>query len=424
MLAGLLALGAAPVILAQDDTVPADLQSRMQNLSPEDFAQLEAGQVNPWDAEKIIGGHVVDFGIVAVLQGYIRMIDLGTMTLSPPMLKGQLGPLSGGLLDVVITPDNRTALVSNFGASRVYFVDITNPMAPYVRRSANVGFFAEDIDITRDGKYALVTDGGLASQVAVLDVVSGRVRQRLDLGANDAQAVAMSPDGQTVLCADYWGRAVHVLVLNRWTGQLSYQSSIDLLPYMPVNVTFSPDGRTALVGTAWGEVDADGVIVAVLRIDKGSRVIWTDTVILPEGFSNIQSAVFTNDGQRAYFIADEYIGEDEKANGEIFYINRIYELAVLGPGQVESTGRVTPVNFYGSGSFFGVDTLAVDPYDTYLFVSNKTSGNPQNALAVIHLLSMNQVKTLRPGTEMDDYPTGVSFIRGLLPVYPRYTKNE
>jgi DNA-binding beta-propeller fold protein YncE len=419
----LLILVTMPVIPAQDDAVPADLQSKMGTVPDDVSGRPAAGLDDPWNSDKFGMLNPVDFGVVAVLQGYIRMIYLPTMTLSPPLLRGQLGSASGGLLDVAVTPDNRTALVSNFGDNRVYYVDISNPAAPFIRRTSAVGFFAEDIAVTPNGKYALVTDGGLASQVAVLDVVTGRVRQRLNLGGLDAQAVAVSPDGQTVLCADWWGGAVHVLTLNSLTGRLTYKNRIDMQPYWPVNISISPDGRTALVGNHQSDDPLEGGSIPVLSIDRGSRVTWTDTIFMPHEIKNAQSVAFTNDGRRAYFIAEEYIGE-KTAVDEIFYINRIYELDVLGPGQVELTGRVLPINQYTSGSLFGVDTLAVDPYDRYLFVSNKSTGGAQNALTVVDLWRMVPVKTLRPGAEMDDVPMGVSFVGSSGFLSPAYRKSE
>ncbi|MBN2430694.1 MAG: hypothetical protein JXQ27_04430 [Acidobacteria bacterium] len=401
-----------PAVYAQDQETDETLllRAKMQNIPLEDLLAQQADEALA--AEKaLVNNHVMDYGMVAVLQGYVRMINLRTLSLSPPLLQGRLGNASGGLLDVMFTPNLRYALVSNFGDQRINIIDVTNPVAPFLRQHVRVNLFAEDIDVTPDSKYALVTDGGFSSAIAVIDIAAGRVRQTYDLGSRDAQSVAVAADGQTVLCADYWGGAVHVLTLNPWTGQLRYKSTIDVMPYWPVNIAISPDGRTALVCNAFGPGDdkiaTEGSSLPVLRIDKGSRVTWTETIHLPPDFSNAQSAVFTSDGWRAFFIVDQNVCNGAKSD-EHCYFNEIHVLDVLGPGDVRPTGDVIPVPFYSNGSYFGVDTLAIDPYNRYLFVSNKTSSG-NNDLAIISLYSLRQIKTLHPGVGEDDLPTGVAF---------------
>jgi hypothetical protein len=55
--------------------------------------------------------------------GGISLIDPVTETTMGPFLSGLLGPASS-LLDCVVTPDGRTAIVSNFSARRLFFIDI------------------------------------------------------------------------------------------------------------------------------------------------------------------------------------------------------------------------------------------------------------------------------------------------------------
>jgi len=67
-------------------------------------------------------------------RGRIVTLDLSTTpaTVYGPFLEGQLGNTNGLTLDVAVTPDGQTALISNFGDSSVYRVNISNPTNPVV----------------------------------------------------------------------------------------------------------------------------------------------------------------------------------------------------------------------------------------------------------------------------------------------------
>src|SRR5512141_317919 len=177
-------------------------------------------------------------GVVNFSNGWIGIIDPSTQKVTTPFLVNELGSSGGGLFDVVITPDRSTALISNFGDSTVYFVDIRNPAAPAVLGSLTLTFFAEDIALTPNGKYALVTDGGFSPRIAVLDVanrtlVEEYVSPDIDpdplVEAYDTYfcSVAVGADGQTVLAADYFDATLHVLTIDA-AGHLTFVNSIDV----------------------------------------------------------------------------------------------------------------------------------------------------------------------------------------------------
>jgi len=154
-------------------------------------------------------------------------------TVYGPFLEGQFGTgehdTGGGLLDITILPDGSTALVSNFGGSGFHFVDISNPISPSWIVSVTVPMFADDIDLTQDRRFALVTDGGLSSMVAVIDTAAMTTVYTLNLGTKDSQAVEIAPDGTTVL-ADYIGGEIHTLLVDD-TGEITITNSYsDLLP--------------------------------------------------------------------------------------------------------------------------------------------------------------------------------------------------
>lgn len=364
-------------------------------------------------AEKHITRDQAYSAIVALMQGTIRVIDSRTNTMSNELLGGQLGSDSGGLLDVAITSDGRTALISNFGDTLVTFVDTTNPAMPTVAGSAFLPFFAEDIAITPDDRFALVTDGGLSASIAVLDIARRQVVHEYDFSADniDMQAVAIAGDGQTVLCADYLGAAVHVFVLDPVSGFLAYSSSIDVAPYWPDNITVSPLGDMAVVASAFGDEDTQvGANLAILHIDGPGQVSLTGYTSFPVNVDGGQSMAFSRDGRYLYYLTDVLVDPVER-----IYQNVIQVLRVDSMGNVIQTGITAPVHYKTSGSFFGVDVLAVDPMSRYLYVSNRGSSEVLNEVAVISLTNYTQVKTLVPGTKVDDFPTGIAFPQWRLP---------
>jgi DNA-binding beta-propeller fold protein YncE len=159
-------------------------------------------------------------------------------------LAGELGSTHGSLLDVAITHDGKTAIVSNFGDSRVFFIDISGGFnaAPTILGSSRTKILAEDLAITPDDKYVLVTDGAFANNIAVIDIAARQLISPNNLGWRYAQAVAITPDGQTVLTADYWNGYVHAFTL-RSDGIIIHKKSIRVVPFWPINVAISPDGK-------------------------------------------------------------------------------------------------------------------------------------------------------------------------------------
>jgi DNA-binding beta-propeller fold protein YncE len=327
-------------------------------------------------------------GVMANLNlGSIQLINPQNNTVTPPLLVGELGPRSGGLLDVVITADGKTAVVSNFGASYIYFVDISGGFnaVPTVTGSVFTSLFAEDIALTSDQKYLLVTDGGLASQVAVIKMADHSVKY-LNMGAKDAQAVAVTPDGQLVLFADYLGGSVHSFWFN--DGQLTFKETQLVRPDWPVNVAISPDGKTVIVPSAFRPV------ASLFLIDSNHDLIYNGEIPLPSRGS--QSCVFSKDGTKAYLLVNGNFGK-----GTLVVV-----LNVTAPGQVTPSGtviQVTPTR--GTGQFFGVDTISLDTTGNYLYVTNPTSFGVIAGFSVLDLTSNSEVG-LFPATGI---PTGIAF---------------
>ena len=138
-------------------------------------------------------------------QPRISMLDFGTTpaTVYGPFLEGQLGLTGGQLLDVAITPDGQYALMSKYTDKAIYRVDISNPTNPVVSGCVSNRMQSEDIVITPNGRYALVTDAGSSAKMGIIDLSSFSTSITYSITSGYAQAVAVTPDNQTVVLADY-----------------------------------------------------------------------------------------------------------------------------------------------------------------------------------------------------------------------------
>jgi DNA-binding beta-propeller fold protein YncE len=151
----------------------------------------------------------------------IQFIDPSDNSTTPNYLGGLMGSYGGGLFDVVITSDGKTAIVSNFGDSRIFFVDISKGLdcpPSALPTSVRTGMFAEDMVITPNGQYVLVADGGFTPYVVSVNIAT-RVTLRNNLGTNRyANSVDITPDGQTVIVSDYFNGTVHAFGLDYTLG--------------------------------------------------------------------------------------------------------------------------------------------------------------------------------------------------------------
>jgi DNA-binding beta-propeller fold protein YncE len=329
-----------------------------------------------------------------------HLIDPATQQLSLNIFrKGQLGSYGGGLFDVVITPNGKTAIISNFGDSRIYFIDISegfiDPSIPLTEEEigkklpilgyTDIPFFAEDMDVTSDGKYVLVTDGGFSPRCAVVDIASMTLVMNNNLKTNQANAVAISPDGKTVLFADYFGSMIHAYSLGDG-GVLTFLETYYLDYMRPVNVTISPDGKTVIAAIS------NRYDFPVFSMNSKGELNYKGAVATPT--KGAQSVVFGKDGTKAY-----YLGNSTN------YGAQVHVLDVSGAGQVRYNSSIELSIPRGTSQLFGVDTIAVDPSGNYLYVANPTISGGVVELTVIDLTTNTEVNQL----PCNGIPCGIAF---------------
>jgi DNA-binding beta-propeller fold protein YncE len=337
------------------------------------------------------------FAVFANLEtNSIQFIDPATMTVSDSYLKGMLGSYEGGLLDVAVTSDGKTAIVSNFGDWRIFAIDISGGFGvePVLLGSQFVHFPPEDLAITPDDKYVMITDGEESPAIAVIEIASMRfvllryLPGDCECGYNAAESIAIAPDGQTVLVTDFWAGAVHTLLWNKETEDLRYANTYWVLPFWPVNISISPDGKTVVVPMAYHSR------TVAFTIEAPGVLAYHGTVNLPA--SEGQSAVFSKDGSKLY-----YHTNDPWQTG-----TQVHIYDVTAPGQLSFTGTSIQVKpFRGPDGFFGVDVMALDATGNYLLTTNSTDIEAYPFVSVLDLGTNTQVTKLRT----NGIPVGIAF---------------
>jgi DNA-binding beta-propeller fold protein YncE len=325
----------------------------------------------------------------------IHVVDTADDTVYGPFLVGQLGSAGGGRLDVAVTPDGNTALVSNFGDREVHFVDVSDPISPSWVSSVTLPIFAEDIAITHDGRFALVTDGMFSSLVASISVVSRTLVYTLDLGIERAQAVDIAPNG-TVILADYSAGEVHALTIDDSGDLITPTSSYtptDAGPPSPINVAVAPDGETVIVCHVFSDS------VGIYQVTGPGKLAYRRLVTGVT--TGTQSVAFNAAGDKAYVVA----------NG-VYTPARISVLDIKGPGDVSlHAAEVASLFSEGTSQLFGVDVIAVVGGKAY--VGNPTLPGATPYLAVVELADYGVTGLLLGDEwpdEWEDVPIGVAVI--------------
>jgi len=262
-------------------------------------------------------------------------------------------------VDVVISPDGTTALVSLFAPQELRRFEVRSSGAPTLTGVVAMPFNAEDVDIacTSSG-LALVTDGGSIKAVASVDITTMTVVDTLML-PHDAVGVEVTPDGSLAVITAYGSARVQFVQVSP-TGTLTDLGSAPS-GANPINIGISPNGNIAIV--------TNSETVSVYDLNTLSLA---QTLNLGFGFHLNQSVVFAPDGSKAYVYNVE---EPVNIAGRIIVLDIDASDTVTDPG----------INFVvgSAASFFGVDQLAITPDGLFLYVRS-TSG-----YEVIDLLTNN-----------------------------------
>jgi uncharacterized protein (TIGR03437 family) len=125
-------------------------------------------------------GYVVDNA-----GGQVQVIDLANRRVTASI------PTGANAAELLILPDNQTALVSNAGSGDVAILDLrTNTVAATIPTGQSPG----GLSATPDGRFVYVADDA-ANEVAVIDVRARKVAARIPVGTTPIQ-VNIEPNGR------------------------------------------------------------------------------------------------------------------------------------------------------------------------------------------------------------------------------------
>jgi WD40 repeat protein len=390
---GLLLFGSMPPKTANAQSEINDTQTALVS------EQMDNGWVAVVSYES-----VVDDKLGALEYDELYFINNRTQTKIGPFLRDELSgtdkngnPDGGDVFDIAITPDNKTALITSFGKSLLHFVDISNPYKPVYLGVLKMARFTEDIAITADGRYALISDGGYSPNLYSVDIAKRKLAYELIMPAyahtekgdpiyGYTNGVDVSKNGD-VVAADYIGGAVHYMTIepdgsliykssiryfHNFAGDISYEPKKDYWPIRPVNVTFSPDGKTVLVADVSDYYDnklekyTKAYGMGVLRLTQPGQIELTEVITgLPH---SMQSFAFSENGDKVVCLGNNAGAYDASLKpSDSSALDAVYVMNVLGPGDISfDPAKFVTLERYTSSQLFGVDGLAVVKDNVYI----------------------------------------------------------
>lgn len=385
------------------------------------------------------------WGIVATGPDYygtdnasIHIIDLGQV---PPVVYGpflQEYFRYAEALDIAMLRGNRKALVSAFQTQQVLVVDLSDKTNPVVERTFDLPFAAEDIAVSPNGKFALVTDGGSSSWVSIIDLKRSTVNS-FQLGDGMyAQAVAVGKK-KLAIFADYYNGAIYYGKINKASNGLESIQSVALCDEgqldnatdcmgpagLPVNVTVAPCGRTVLVAPALGGVVFVFKVTGKGELEPGDPFILTglpggDLTEVWEDAEGGQQSIAFEGKKTAYVLSQRRPLESPEAvavpggisfpGAEGDLPNQLSQISILGPGRTQFVAaRYTLLNspIY---QYFGVDTL--DIQKRYALAGNASSdiGTPFDNVYYNHVVFIDMKTGILTPIELNNfgYAVGVA----------------
>lgn len=324
-------------------------------------------------------------------------------------------PLGRKVMDVAITPDGKTALISSSTQKLIHFVDLSDPAQPVYLSAVKIDIDAVDIDITAGGHYAIVAGPEGTESVFSIDIDNRKVAYQLILPAFDhdeegtritgtANAVEIAPNGTGIL-ADYENGVIHTIQVGdagrmtycsasryyiNYDGETSltpfdpptgpgnsatYRSSMGITPNIPrpINVAIAPDGQTVLVPDARTYVDTtlDQYTalydVGVYRITGACQVEFIGAIT--QLTHAIQTISIDPSSEKVYMMGNSRYSYDSTADPTNTYANDgLFVMNILGPGNVVfNEDESVDLQRQTTGQFPGVDGLAV--YDGSVYAS-------------------------------------------------------
>jgi DNA-binding beta-propeller fold protein YncE len=194
--------------------------------------------------------------------GSISIFTIEGKTVSPAGTL-TLGDEKSGVSHVAISPDGKTALATRDGDDRISVLSIDGTKVEYTKRDIYAGLRPYGVDISSDGKIAVVANigkgGGDIDTVSVIDLESKppRVVETTTAGGQTPEGIKISPDGKFVgvVAVNGSNKAKEFpfyndggkLVLFKVTGKSLKKIAEAPIGHWSQGVLFTPDNKTILV---------------------------------------------------------------------------------------------------------------------------------------------------------------------------------
>ncbi len=187
---------------------------------------------------------------------------------------------------VKFTPDGKRALAVKFPGHKVALLEVNGEKVTYNKYDMAVGLWPYNVDVTPDGKLALVADNGNSGaadgnvdtvSVIDLELTPPRVIDKVVVG-DGPEGFAISPTGKLAVAvllrgsnsaknAFFYNRNALVVALKIDGKKVTRGNEVEVRG-LPEGVVFSGDGRYIYVGNF---IDQD---VSILRVD-GDQIVNT-----------------------------------------------------------------------------------------------------------------------------------------------------
>jgi DNA-binding beta-propeller fold protein YncE len=207
-------------------------------------------------------------GLVADESGFVHVIDTRTNTVLGSVAIPDIDADNADG-DCAVTTNGRFGFVSNFD-SEIWVIDLTQS-PPALAAGINpilISNPGEDMDISPDGKYLVITDGydGEDVPISVVDIAA-RTEVSTKIVANNHCAVDVLRDG-SVLVLSYDSLTAYRLIINS-AGELIDTGEAITVEY-PNNIYGAPNSKSGFLVEYWSDKIKSFTIPGLTLVDTRS----------------------------------------------------------------------------------------------------------------------------------------------------------
>ena len=309
------------------------------------------------DANFITSTSTVQF-TVQQFQSVVLVADNSTdsVTAINPTTDSVLGSVSipnngGAIGDVAITANGQLGFVTNFN-SQVWVIDLsgTVPKLASGTNPISIANNGEDISITPDQQYLVVSDGSGDQPLSVIDIATRTQVSTFSTGSDSNSVDVLSND--SVLVTSFDSSWVKLLTVNS-AGQLQYSGTVlNAGVAEPGNVYGAPGNNAGIVLNTTGSIESftlPGLTPVSSRSLTGGDPIC---------------GVFSPTGNMFYV---------RESNGLVDAFTFNATTGALGATPLFS------ITVSSANTFFGIDQMAISPDGTLLYIPQTDAMKIYNA---------------------------------------------